>query len=926
MIGTSDHVALLVADPGRRSLIATWPDNSPQTGGAQLHFDCEPPLVLDADLVDLADAVSSLVGFGRTDDMTPSLRALGALVDLGLDLIARGRVWPGSSPRGLDQWRVGPLDAADRELVRALADALPAELWRARTPDPSSEMSRVASPTAERFVISAVEALADCWLREHPRPQGASSTGWLGSEAVDVRPLTPWITALADASRDDQPRVALELSGLHGPDAELMPRLSLLVHTVTPAAGQLSGPAFWRSQPDPADERSVIRQLQEAARVWPPLRTLLQADQPHALDLNEAMCAELLAEGQAALRAVGVEVLIPATALARPKVTAQIAPLAGLSSGNLDLETLCTLRWSADLDGDPLTASELDQLARSHRGAVRLRGRWVVLDAQVANRIRAEATITLGDAIALELGLANDAVGGFSVEVAAELRHITAGLRAAARAEREAAEPAGLKATLRPYQRRGLAWLETLYALNLGGCLADDMGLGKTVQLLALQAHVQALFMADTATEAPAPTLVVAPLSLLTNWEREVRKFLPGTSVIRIHGATTPASAAPDGVALTTYGTLRSRASDFATQRWGVVVADEAQHIKNARSATSQALRQLRARCRIALTGTPIENRLEELWSILDWTTPGLLGPAAQFRQRWCDPIEAGGESATQAARALGERIAPFLVRRLKSDPTIVPDLPPKTEIDVTVQLTEEQAGLYRATTTRELDDLRTLDNSQAMTRRGRVLRLLTELKQICDHPALYLGERGPLAQRSGKLAALEELLAAITDAGERALVFTQYVGMAELLAMRLGDLGLRTQTLTGSLSPTARAEVVDTFQGGKLDALVLSLKAGGTGLNLTAASHVVHFDRWWNPAVEDQASDRAWRIGQTQRVTVHRLVCAGTLEESIAQLLETKRDLASSVIGAPAQDESFVTELTNDQLNDLLTYRGTDG
>ncbi len=969
LLEPTGNVSLLLTSPGRSSSLAIWPAEGDDT--RTLHFDCDPPLAVEARIVPLPAAVPTLLGFARAADLTPSLRAVCTLLDGALDLVARARVWPGQSQQW-DQWRVGPLEPLDREWLTSLAAALPAELWRA---SPSAG-GGPASGSADLFTRHAVEAFVDCWLRDSPAATtpAAAAKGWIGHELVDVRPLAPWLTALGDAAADDQPQLMLQLKGLTSSVAkgasQAYPRLDVTVRT---AAGQMTAQAFWDLRAATADGRSLWRQLRAAAAVWPPLTPLISGDLPYSLSLDDSTLADLLTVGQQTLRTAGINIVVPADALVRANVRARVEPLERLATNTtLNLEAICQLTWSADVDGEPLTADELDLLARPHTGAVRVRGRWVVLDAHIARRIRDTTTLTAGEALALGLGIGLEPTGvgfadslptgvgfadslptgvGFAdslqtdvqVDLSPELARITRRLHDTTRAGADAQEPAALRATLRPYQRQGLAWLQALHETGLGGCLADDMGLGKTVQLLALHAYAHTEPADDRGRDVPAkPTLVVCPLSLMDNWEREVAKFVPGTNTARLHaGSVLPEAIAPNTIVLTTYGTLRTRWSELAARPWGLVVADEAQHVKNARSATAAALRKIRGRCRIALTGTPIENRLDELWAILDWATPGLLGTNAHFHQRWARVIEQGGSQAAPRAQHLAARIAPFVVRRVKTDPAIVPDLPPKTELDVFVRLTEEQAGLYRATAERELREIREIREireartasesvsgdrsaaaSDAMGRRGKVLRLLTELKQICDHPALYLEQPGPLAGRSGKLAVAEELLCSIAAAGERALVFTQYVGMATRLTRRMGDLGLRVDALTGSLSAAQRARVVDSFQAGDLDVLVLSLRAGGTGLNLTAASHVVHYDRWWNPAVENQASDRAWRIGQDKHVTVHRLTCLGTLEEPIAAMLAEKRQLADSVMGSAANADNFVTELDDAALDELVSYR----
>ncbi|MFN7150202.1 MAG: DEAD/DEAH box helicase, partial [Microthrixaceae bacterium] len=515
-------------------------------------------------------------------------------------------------------------------------------------------------------------------------------------------------------------------------------------------------------------------------------------------------------------------------------------------------------------------------------------------------RDRLSATDTLAAALGGTITIDDEpvlvTVSGAPAELAARLRR--------AAEPHELAEPDGLNATLRPYQRRGVAWMSEMVDLGLGGVLADDMGLGKTIQLIALHLH--------RLDRAEGPTLVVCPASLVGNWERELARFAPGLTVHRYHGAERTLTPVGTGdVVLTTYGIVRRDADRLAERSWGLVVADEAQQVKNPASATARALRRIPASARVAMTGTPVENRLTELWALLDWTTPGLLGQVETFRRNIAVPVERDRDP--DATERFTRLVAPFLLRRRKDDPEIVPDLPPKTETDHPVVLSAEQAGLYRAVVE---EILAAIEVAEGIARRGLVLNLLTALKQICNHPAQYLRQTGPLPGRSGKLEVFDELIGAITDAGDATLVFTQYVAMGKLLLARLGELGVRAEFLHGSDSLSQRERMVDRFQDGEFPVFVVSLKAGGTGLNLTRATHVIHYDRWWNPAVENQASDRVWRIGQDRPVQIHRLISDGTVEDRIAAVLAQKQALAEAVVGG---GEAWLTELDDGELAALV-------
>ncbi|MYR87337.1 ATP-dependent helicase, partial [Streptomyces sp. SID685] len=578
-------------------------------------------------------------------------------------------------------------------------------------------------------------------------------------------------------------------------------------------------------------------------------------------------------------------------------------------TGFFESEDLLRFRWQLALGGDPLDEAEMDALAEAHRPVVRLRDRWVLVDPALVRKARKRELGLLDPLDALSVALTGTAevdgetVRAVPVGALATLRdRLTAGLR-------PAEPPPGLAATLRDYQLRGLAWLDLMTSLGLGGCLADDMGLGKTVTLIAL--HLK--------RARGEPTLVVCPASLLGNWQREIEKFAPGVPVRRFHGTERTLAGLDGGFVLTTYGTMRSAAAQLAERTWGMVVADEAQHVKNPYSATAKALRTIEAPARVALTGTPVENNLSELWALLDWTTPGLLGPLKSFRARHARAVENGEDQ--EAVDRLGRLVRPFLLRRKKSDPGIVPELPPKTETDHPVPLTREQAALYEAVVR---ESMLAIETAEGIARRGLVLKLLGALKQICDHPALYLKEAGAtdrLVHRSGKLALLDELLDTVLAEDGSVLVFTQYVGMARLITAHLSARAIPVELLHGGTPVPERERMVDRFQDGGTPVLVLSLKAAGTGLNLTRAGHVVHFDRWWNPAVEEQATDRAYRIGQTQPVQVHRLVTEGTVEDRIAEMLAAKRALADAILGS---GEAALTELTDRELSDLVSLRST--
>jgi SNF2 family DNA or RNA helicase len=581
-----------------------------------------------------------------------------------------------------------------------------------------------------------------------------------------------------------------------------------------------------------------------------------------------------------------------------------------VTEAGFNLEALLSFQWQVTLDGEVLDADEVALMAEARRPLVRLRGRWVTVDPALLERLRRPPRTRMSAVEALGAVLTGVAeIDGELVAVVADSRLSDLAERTAnlAAAPPPVDAPDGLAATLRSYQERGVAWLAGMCDLGLGGCLADDMGLGKTVQVIALHLHRR--------ERKAGPTLVVCPASVLGTWARELSRFAPGVPVRRYHGGGRHLQdLAVDEVVLVTYGVVLRDAEELSGVEWGLVVADEAQQVKNPHAHTARRLRMIPAPARVALTGTPVENRLMDLWAILDWTTPGLLGPMETFTRRTAVPIERHRDP--DATAAFARLVRPFLMRRCKTDPGIAPELPAKTETDRIVALTAEQVTLYEAVVRETLE---TIATKQGFERAGLVFKLITALKQICNHPEQYLKQRGQVADRSGKLAAFDELTEIILAAGEAVLVFTQYREMATLLQQHLHDRGIPSLFLHGGTPVDRREEMVRQFQAGQVPVFLLSLRAGGTGLNLTRATHVIHYDRWWNPAVEDQATDRAYRIGQDRPVQVHRMIAEGTLEDRIAALLATKRELADAVVGS---GEGWISELDDGELADLVTLR----
>jgi SNF2 family DNA or RNA helicase len=480
----------------------------------------------------------------------------------------------------------------------------------------------------------------------------------------------------------------------------------------------------------------------------------------------------------------------------------------------------------------------------------------------------------------------------------------------------ELAPPSGLHGSLRPYQSRGYAWLAFLRRWRLGACLADDMGLGKTIQTLALLLHDKEI------SEEKPTVLLVCPTSVIGNWQREAARFAPDLKVLVHHGGgrsktgmLRKACLAHDLV-ITSYALLPRDVDALKSVPWSGLVLDEAQNIKNPETRQARAARALDAGYRVALTGTPVENTIGDLWSIMEFLNPGFLGAQARFKRRFFEPIHTRRDA--EAMAYLKALTGPFILRRLKTDKAVIDDLPEKQEMKVFCTLTQEQASLYAAVVE---DSLLAIAGSDGIRRRGMVLATLSKLKQVCNHPAQFLGDGSALAGRSGKLARLTEMLEEVLAVGEGALVFTQFTAMGAIIKTHLQEtFGREAPFLHGGVGKSKRDRLVDRFQHREGPAVFLvSLKAGGTGLNLTAANHVFHYDRWWNPAVEQQATDRAFRIGQTRQVQVHKFLCLGTLEERIDEMIETKKAISEAIVGA---GETWLTGLSTDELRDLLSLR----
>lgn len=690
---------------------------------------------------------------------------------------------------------------------------------------------------------------------------------------------------------------------------------------------------FWARRsllpPSPRSIREVLLQLGQAARIYSRLWDGMNSAAPAEVVLGREEALEFLRQQGPILQGAGYRVIVPAwwTATGQRRLRLRLTtrdasgsgPPGTESSGLLGFGTLIEFRAEVVMDGKPLTSREWERLVSAKEGLVEVRGQWMELRADEVARLEEywEAGDQPQSMTVAELLRAEADASSTGIEVVYEdaLGQMLHGLRNA-RSLEMLGQPSAFVGRLRDYQVRGFSWLAYLEKLGLGACLADDMGLGKTIQVLAT-------ILEDKARNLDVgPTLLVAPTSVLGNWQREARRFAPSLSATIHHGPKRAKakklfreSIAGVDLVIASFGVARLDATTLSSIRWHRVVVDESQNIKNPTAAVTKAVRRFKAPRRIALTGTPVENRLMDLWSLFSFINPGYLGTMTDFRKSVERPVMRYGDRA--AAGRLRGMVQPFILRRMKTDKAIIRDLPDKVEQNAICNLTPEQATLYQAVV-RKLE--KSIEEAEGIARQGLMLATLTRLKQICNHPAQFLQDGSDFApKRSHKLARVCEMLDEVEAENESVLVFTQFAEIGKSLeALFRKRYGGAVYYLHGGTPRARREHMVEEFQNPdtKRAIFVLSLRAGGTGITLTRANHVIHFDRWWNPAVENQATDRAYRIGQTKRVLVHKMVTMGTLEERIDELIESKKELAEEIVGG---GESWLADLDNEAFRRLI-------
>jgi len=692
-------------------------------------------------------------------------------------------------------------------------------------------------------------------------------------------------------------------------------------------------------------QEKLLMGLGYTARHFESIEESLKKQYPTEVQINTHEAYQFLRNVTPLLEEAGFGIIAPEwwdTSGSRLGVRLQLKPSTKppkslAKAGSLNLNTLVNYRWELSLGDTRLSRAEFDALASLNEPLVQLNGKWVQLDNE---QVQAARKFWEKEGQGGQMGLMQAAqyiLGGQAgaeglpidgVDAEGWVQEWLDGLEGHEKMI-ILPQPQTLKGKLRPYQTYGFSWLSFFQRWGLGAILADDMGLGKTIQALALLAHEKE----NNNGKLPGPVLLVCPTSVVTNWQRETQRFAPSLNIYKHQGPSRFRNhelikkAGETDLFITSYPLVRQDLEELQSIKWHGIILDEAQNIKNPAAKQTQAARALKANFRFALTGTPVENRLMELWSIMQFLNPGYLGTRESFRREFAIPVERFHDP--EITNQLKELVSPFILRRVKTDPNVIDDLPEKIEVKAYCNLTEEQASLYQNHINEVMDRIQ---NSDGIERHGLVLSMLTKLKQICNHPIQYLEKINghvPLAKdmhnRSGKLKRLVEMLEEIVAVGDRVLIFTQFAEMGKMLNSYLAaTLNTQTLFLYGNTPVKMRDQMIKRFMDDENgpQIFILSLKAGGIGLNLTRANHVIHFDRWWNPAVEDQATDRAFRIGQNRNVQVHKFVCVGTLEERIDEMIESKKGLADAVIGT---GEAWISELSTEELQDLVRLRYQD-
>jgi SNF2 family DNA or RNA helicase len=944
-----ERLPSLQGQSSRLSLLLPTVEGRPLSSSEGTDEAVLSPVEVDAISLLPVDAMFHLLTLDPEEKMGDDLRFWQIAARFTLELLARERYVPTINEKTIAMWQP-VLTGNDRQRFVRMARAMP-PVCRALLPQGSPPSG---TTILESFLQSTVDGLCRQSLQQwEPSVPARVSQGnraqayiWLLSLArardetstmkIDQRlrgSVKRWLQPLQVVANEAY-RTCFRLEAPPNPRAPWV--LRFFLQSVEDLSQLVPVGQIWkqrghgwhvvRSRQGRPQEK-LLADLGLAMRIFPPVEKALKTAHPEIANLSVQQAHTFLAEAAPILEESGIGVIVPnwwnrrrRGLAARIRLRPEFESVNGAASA-LGLDTLVRYDWQLSLGGKGVSPEEFARLAALKAPLVRIRGEWVELkpeDVQKAQQFWEKNngdTISLSKALSLAAGT-SDLDGDLPIESVETEGWLNALFEKDGNIV-ELPQPASFHGQLRPYQQRGVSWMHFLVERGLGPCLADDMGLGKTIELTSMLLH-----MKEKGT-LRGPILLICPMSVVGNWEHELLRFAPSLTVHIHHGADRLSGLAfheearRHDLVISTYALTARDREIFESVQWQGVVLDEAQNVKNPTTKQAQAARAIPAEFRVAMTGTPVENRLTELWSILEFLNPGYLGSMDKFRKNFAIPIERGNDAASKAQ--LRTLVQPFILRRLKSDPTIISDLPEKLEMKVYTSLMPEQASLYEALVR---DVLQQIEESRGIQRKGLVLASLTKLKQICNHPAHFLGDKSALGGRSGKLARLEEMLDEVVSADDRALVFTQYAEWGKELQVYLRErLGKDVLYLHGGTPRHIRDRLVNRFQNDRRGPpiFLLSLKAGGTGLNLTRANHVFHYDRWWNPAVEQQATDRAFRIGQTQNVQVHKLIASGTLEERIDDMLESKLQLADQIVGA---GESWLTEMSTDELRHLFELR----
>ncbi len=942
--GEPSPISLLMPCAGGRPLSSSDSNDSADEVTLQ-------PVEISALKLSAVDAMFHLLTLSPDENMGDDLRFWQTAARFILELLARERYVPTINDRNVALWQP-VLAGDDRGRFTRLARSMP-PVCRAMLPFG-------APPSATTVLDSFLQATIDALCRQslqrwEPSVPSRISQGNRAQAYI-------WLLSLARPREEEQPTTIKIDQRLRGAVKKWLEPLQVVANEAFRTTFRLEAPNnprapwllrfFLQSVEDPSvlvpvgqiwkqrghgwnivrakqgrAQEKLLADLGTAMRIFPPLEKALKTAHPEVAHLSVHQAHVFLREAGPVLEESGMGVIVPNWWTKRRRGLAariRLRPGEGESNGQssiVGLDTLVKYDWQLSLGGKGVNPEEFARLAALKSPLVRVRGEWVELNAEDVQKAQTFWEKNGGDTLPLSKALSLAAgTGELDSDLPIESVETEGWLNALFEKDGnipDLPQPGSFVGELRPYQRRGVSWLHFLVERGLGPCLADDMGLGKTVELTSMLLNMK------ESNTLNGPVLLICPMSVVGNWEHELRRFAPSISVMthhgpgRLNGPEFALEAQKHDMVITTYALAARDRELLESLSWKGIVLDEAQNVKNASTKQAQAVRSFKGDFRVALTGTPVENRLSELWSIMEFLNPGYLGSADRFRKDFSIPIERGNDAGTKAQ--LRTLVQPFILRRVKTDPTIISDLPEKLEMKVYCSLMPEQASLYEAVVR---DMMEQIESSEGIKRKGLVLSSITKLKQICNHPAHFLGDRSTMPGRSGKLARLEEMLDEVVAADDRALVFTQYAEFGRELQSYLRErLGRDIFYLHGGTPRHVRDRLVTRFQNDRRGppVFILSLKAGGIGLNLTRASHVFHYDRWWNPAVEDQATDRAFRIGQTRNVQVHKMICSGTLEERIDELIESKKQLVESIVGA---GESWLTELSTDELRSLFELR----